>query len=75
MNRMTAEAFFNGMLNGITAPARMVGIPIPTVGGNGGGGAPQKPQPPTYVEQREAAEFQQKIIAGAVAIVLLIVFK
>jgi hypothetical protein len=74
---MTAEAFFGGLVNGFTAPARMIGIPIPTIGGGGGGGAQQMPpaMPPPHVQEQSNAELQQILIAGFAGLALLLLFK
>ena len=72
---MTAEAFFGGLVNGFTAPARMIGIPIPSIGGGGGGkgGAPQ--MPPPHIQEQSNAELQQILIAGFAGLALLLLFK
>jgi len=84
-----ADAFFGGLVNTFTAPARMVGIPIPTIGGGGGGGgAPAAPPPPLMaavaaaalqnhpdVTAQESAELQQILIAGFAGIALLLLLR
>ena len=75
-----ADAFFGGLVNTFTAPARMVGIPIPTIGGGGGGGgAPAAPPPPPVshpdVTAQESAELQQILIAGFAGIALLLLLR
>lgn len=73
-----ADAFFGGLVNTFTAPARMVGIPIPTIGGGGGGGggAPPPPLAPSPdVAAHESAELQQILIAGFAGIALLLLLR
>ena len=75
-----ADAFFGGLVNTFTAPARMVGIPIPTIGGGGGGGGapaahPPPPVPHPDVTAQESAELQQILIAGFAGIALLLLLR
>jgi hypothetical protein len=72
-----ADAFFGGLVNTFTAPARMVGIPIPSIGGGGGAPAASPALPVSHpdVTAQESAELQQILIAGFAGIALLLLLR